>query len=101
LYYKLSSHIDGDWSSDNKEGTVWAYDFEGNAKWVEYMKTGEKLKANKTVVPYVGVVGHVFQDPHMKPLTGRIDVKNDHLTWFFTPMDVNEDDPVEYKQITY
>jgi hypothetical protein len=53
---------DDDWSSDDDKGTVWAYDFEGNVKWVEYLKTGEKLKTDETVVPYVGVVNTVCQD---------------------------------------
>lgn len=101
-YYQLHAHVDDDWSSDDEEGTSWAYDLEGNVKWVEYMKTGEKLEANETVVPYVGVVDHVFQDPHIKPLTGRIDVKNDRcLARFYTPMDVNEQDPYESEPLKY
>jgi hypothetical protein len=69
-YYQLHAHHDDKWLSDDEEGTVWAYDYEGNVKWVKYMKTGEKLEANKTVVPYVGVVDNVFQGLHMKPITG-------------------------------
>jgi hypothetical protein len=67
-FYQLHAHHDEKWSSDDKEGTVWAYDYEGNVEWVEYMKTGEKVEANETVVPYVGVVDNVFQDPHMQPI---------------------------------
>jgi hypothetical protein len=38
----------------------------------------------------------------MKPITGRIDVKNNRcLAWFFTPMDPNKDDPYEFEPIKY
>jgi hypothetical protein len=54
------------------------------------------------VVPYLGVVNNVFQDAHVKPLTGRIDVKHDRcLAWFYTPMDVNQDDPYESEPLKY
>jgi hypothetical protein len=38
----------------------------------------------------------------MKPITGRIDVKNNRcLARFFTPMDPNKDDPYEFEPIKY
>jgi hypothetical protein len=88
-YYQLHAQFNDEWSLDDEEGTTWAYDFVGNIKWVKYMKTGEKLEANDTVVPFLGVVNNVFQDKHMKPLTGRINVKHNRcLAQFYTPMHV-------------
>jgi hypothetical protein len=100
-YYNLSAHGDDDWSTDDEEGSTWAYDGDGNVKWVEYAKNQKKLRAHETIAPYHGVI-EKKQEESLQKITGRVDVKHDSIMQrFYTPLNDYDIDPYEGEPLKY